>query len=617
MSLGPSFSLQSGWTRCVSRFALLTLLVLVEAIPLSSRASLPKRLVLALDGVAYRDMKALQEGVTYKDLSGRIFHRQAFHQGYFPVSRMISTFPSASDVAWTEILGDRPLPGYQRTYFCEAANLEIFHNGITTSMEYERQMTWQVTGGLLRTMGYISPRRTFRYEVHELVKNFLKADNQGDIYYALLRSPDDAQHLSADILAMLCTVDEKLQELRAIYRAREGRELEILIISDHGNNHAGPAKRVEIRKFLKQAGYRVTKSILNPKDVVLPTAGIESWVEVHNSPSETETLIQLLSHLQGVDVLTARDPAHAQRFIVMNSNSERALIEWNTASNSFRYSTQTGDPIHYRPVVEALARKNRLDADGFATADAWTAETLAHFYPLALERIVRGHTRAALNPATILISLDNAYVHSGWFVKHGSDIVRFGGTHGALDSLNSNGILLSSFAPTQDTSANRVAALFDGFKGLRDYQAEEMGAEWVSAKAQALTTIARTPLDRVCRTLPDDGPLLRIWTPHFARPGNQAPVNVTFSQARQYLPAHVRRGDPKPVDASEQHLALNCPVSLPGRCSCERLYRLPADLMLQPQAVYLASGRIQDGRSNTRIFRFAFRTDHLGWPIMY
>ena len=221
--------------------------------------------MLALDGVAYRDMKALQEGVTYQDLKGRQFHRQAFHQGYFPVSRMISTFPSASDVAWTEILGDRPLPGYQRTYFSEAANLEVFQNGITTSMEYERQMTWQVTSGLLRTLGYIFPRHTFKYEVHELVKNFLNATNQGDTYYAYLRSTDDAQHLSADILAMLCTLDETLQELRATYRAREGRELEILILSDHGNNHAGPAKRVEIRTFLKRAGYRLTKSIPGPE----------------------------------------------------------------------------------------------------------------------------------------------------------------------------------------------------------------------------------------------------------------------------------------------------------------------------------------------------------------
>ena len=616
MNLGPSLSVPGGWSRSASRFVLLTLLVL-PALPLSSRAALPKRLVLALDGVAYRDMKALQEGVTYKDLKGREFHRQAFHQGYFPVSRMISTFPSASDVAWTEILGDRPLPGYQRTYFSEAANLEVFQNGITTSMEYERQMTWQVTGGLLRTLGYIFPRRTFRYEVHELVKNFLKANNQGDTYYALLRSPDDAQHLSADILAMLCTVDEKLQELRSTYREREGRELEILIISDHGNNHAGPAKRVEVRKFLKSAGYRVTKSIRDPKDVVLPTAGIESWVEIHNATGETERLVQLLSHLEGVDILTARDPDHADQFIVVNSKGERAVIEWNSARNTFRYATLTGDPIGYLPVVGSLSKAHQIDADGFAPADAWMTETLDHRYPLALERIVRGHTRAALNPATILISLDNAYVHSGWFVKKGSEVVRFGGTHGALDDLNSNGILVSSFAPTRDTSANRVAALFDGFKGVRDYRAGESGAEWVSGKAQALTAIARAPLDGGHELLASDEILLRIWTPSFIQLGTTAPVDLTLKKAPHFRHAEVRRGDPKPIDTSEQRLTLNRPLAFPDGCSFERVYALPARLNLEPGEAYLISGQIRAGRQGHKIFSFTFRTDQHGMPAAY
>ena len=39
----------------------------------------------------------------------------------------------------------------------------------------------------------------------------------------------------------------------------------------------------------------------------------------------------------------------------------------------------------------------------FATADAWMEVTETNHYPLALERIVRGLTRGALNPATILI----------------------------------------------------------------------------------------------------------------------------------------------------------------------------------------------------------------------
>ena len=329
MIFGPGAGGSGRWRRNRSRFVFLLLLA-IQALP-STGLALPKRLVIGLDGISYRDMKALQEGVTYKDTHGFQFHRQGFHQGYFPVSRMISTFPSTSDVAWTDIFGDRPLPGYQRTYFSAAANLEISVNGITTSMEHEKQMHWQVENGFLRTLGYVYPSHTYQYEVHELVKNFLNTKSKDDNYYAYIRTPDDAQHLARDVFAMLCALDEKLQELRAIYKAREGRDLEILILSDHGNNHAGAGKRVEIRTFLKNAGYRITNSIVNPKDVVLPTVGIESWVEIHNSPAETETLLQLLPQLKGVDILTAQFPGQTNRFIVMNSKGERAIIEWNPA----------------------------------------------------------------------------------------------------------------------------------------------------------------------------------------------------------------------------------------------------------------------------------------------
>jgi hypothetical protein len=594
---------------------LLPLLLAVQVQASDSLGHLPKRLVLALDGVGYRDMKALQQGITFRDPKGRQFHRQAFDEGYYPVSRMISTFPSASDVAWTEILGDRPLPGYQRTYFSAAANSEVSQNGITTSMEYERQMTWQVAGGLQRALGYAFPRRSFKYEVKELIKHFLSATNGAETYYALLRSPDDAQHLSADILGLLATLDTKLQELRVIYRVREGHELEILILSDHGNNHAGPAKRVEIRSFLKQAGYRIARAIRNPKDVVLPTAGIESWVEVHNAPTETARLLGLLSHLEGVDILTARHPELADQFLVMNSSGELALVEWNAAKNSFRYSTRVGDPLDYCPVVESLARKNLLDSDGFASADAWMAETLMHHYPLALERIVRGHTRGALNPATILISLDNAYVHAGSAVKMGSEFVRFGGTHGALDDINSNGILMSNFAPTQDTSANRVGALFDGFPGVRNYRAEENGAEWVSNETRTLAAVARTPLDSSRALLSGGAVFLRAWAPSFAKLPINTPVEVTVKPARG-LHASMGRKEPGRMESSAKSLTLTLPLSFPGgEGTCERVYPLPADWILEPQKEYVISGQVQGLKKATQIFKFAFQTDSRGLPV--
>ena len=616
MILRPSYGCSGRLSGGVSRSVLVSLLAL-QILSLTSTAALPKRLIIALDGISYRDMQALQEGVTYKDAKGRQFHRRGFDQGYFPVSRIVSTFPSTSDVSWTDIFGDRPLPGYQRTYFSEAANSQISINGVTTTMEHERQMQWELENGFLRTLGYVCPFHTYIYEVHKFAKVFLNTKSEVDNYYVYIRTPDDAQHLARDHFRMLCMLDKELQELRARYKAREGRELEILVLSDHGSNHAGPAKRVPVRAFLKQAGYRITKSIRDPKDIVLPTAGIETWVEIHNSPAETERLLQLLTHLEGVDVLSGRASDQTNRFTVMDAKGGRASIDWNPTRNSFRYSAERGDPLAYLPVVEGLTRRNHFDSDGFATSDAWMAETIAHRYPLALERIVRGHTQVTLNPATILISLDNRYVHASWLIKKGSEFVRFGGTHGGLDDLNSNGILLSSFAPTPDTSTSRVAALFDGFKGLRDYRTEGSGAEWISSQGQALTRIARAPLDRDCRRLPIDGAFLRIWAPSFAHLSSEVPVEVTVEKARPFLPAQICRGDPKPIDASEKHWTLSLPLLLPGDCAYERVYARPADLILEPQAAYRISGRLRDQQKNIRLFNFVFHTDSHGLPAPY
>src|ERR1035438_6771016 len=308
--IGRSENRRKEWSR---RFLLVALTLL--ALPATSGA-LPTRLVLALDGVAYRDMQALQAGVTRTNFWGKNFQRRAFtaEEGYFPVSRMISTFPSLSDIAWTDIFGDRPLPGFRSIYFSRAANAEIVTSGISTTMEYEQQMDWQVESSFRRGMGYLFPMHAYEYEVRQMSEIFWQTTSAESTYYAYVRASDDAQHLHRNIFVMLCRLDRELQNLRARYKTREGRDLQIVILSDHGHNHAGRGRRFAVGAFLERAGYRIAKTIVSFKDVVLPDGGIEDWAEINSAPAETENLARLLCHLKGVDVLTAPVPNQTNRF---------------------------------------------------------------------------------------------------------------------------------------------------------------------------------------------------------------------------------------------------------------------------------------------------------------
>lgn len=559
-------------------------------------AGLPRRLVIAVDGVAFRDMQALQNGITYRNSKNKTVYVQAFHRGYFPASRVVSTYPSASDVAWTDVFHGKPLPGYQRTYYNRAANRKIVQNGVTTTMEYEHEMDWQEQDGFHRTMGYIRPLDAFKREIRELKKHFLNATNHDDTFYVLMRSTDDAQHLAGDILELMTALDRKIEEIRDEYRKREGRELELVIMSDHGNNHAGAGKRVEVTRFLERAGFNVGKSINGPNDVVLPTAGIETWVEMHNHPDSTERLVELLSHLEGVDVVTGHLTEGGERFLVMNSKGERAEVYQDGLGQRFAYKPVVGDPLSYAPVLRSLESKQLLDAEDFASASSWIQESVSHRYPVAPQRIVRGHTKATQNTASVIISLNNHYVHSAYLIKKGSEFVKFGGTHGGMDDLNCVGMLVSNIRSGEDTLTRNVQASFEGFAGRRNYRTLETGADWVMGNGGEAV------------------PRLRVWSPLLAEVQDKAPMEVVikgklFSSGRTFTVQEEqgsREATLLPFSTTPMH----------AERSNLRFYTIPEKLVLEPSTEYRASIHIRVGEKSEAI-RVDFCTDQRGIPVGY
>lgn len=193
----------------------------------------------------------------------------------------------------------------------------------------------------------------------------------------------------------------------------------------------------------------------------------------------------------------------------------------------------------------------------------------------------------------------------------------FSSTHGALDNLNSDGMVLSNFTPTRDTSSDRVAGQFNDFSDVRNFRAEESGAELVTRNEQALARIPHDPFDRDYRELASDAVYLRIWSPQWVHLSLSAPVEVTIEKVNHFPNPQNQRRVPRPGAALGRHLTFNQPVPFSVPSPYERVYALPSDLILKPLAEYRISGWIRGQGKSLNLFEFNFYTDHQGRPAAY
>jgi hypothetical protein len=167
-------------------------------------------------------------------------------------------------------------------------------------------------------------------------------------------------------------------------------------------------------------------------------------------------------------------------------------------------------------------------------------------------------------------------------------------------------MVLSNFQPTRDTSSARVAAQFADFPGVRNFRAQEFGAELVTKTEQSLVRISRDPFDRESQRLRGDEIYLRIWSPQLMALDGKTPVAMAIEKARRYSTS------PPP-----RKIILDQPVAMAADGGNERVYALPADLKLEPGSEYRLSVRILNAAKAGRAFDFPFRTDEQGRPVPF
>ena len=373
----------------------------------SNGQSRPRRLLLGLDGVPHKLIE------------------QAQGRGMFDIfqspSRFLSPFPTMTNVALSAMMGASPPAGYESLYFDRGAGElrggirkylgrrtpDKVPSSYMDDLDYQEPLMFEF-------LIYVAPEKIWRSDMQRFRESFRNAPQNRD-YFAFLKATDGLLHAQGpDRLAIaLASLDKILRELHEYC----GDETEIVMFSDHGMN-LEENRRVNLASTLRNRGF----------EVVIPAFGLCSYAALYTRDTDRlPEIAQASAEVTGVDFAIYKDASD----VVIESRRGRARIEYEPATESYRYLALSGDPLELGPVNNE-----------FETETVWFERTAGHRYPNAVANIYKSlFTSRVKHTADILISLEDGYYY-GWSAF--GRFVRLAATHGNALQASSNAFLMST-----------------------------------------------------------------------------------------------------------------------------------------------------------------------------
>lgn len=369
----------------------------------------PRRLLLGLDGVPH---KLIVEAKS-----------RGLFDSFGPPTKLLSPFPTMTNVALSAMLGASPPAGYESLYFDR--NAKELRGGISKylgrrtpdkipssymdDLDYQEPLPFEF-------LIYVAPEKVWRADMQRFRERFRSAPQTRD-YFAFLKATDGLLHSQGPerLGVALESLDKILREIRDYC----GEETEIVMFSDHGMN-LEENRRVSLRTALERQGFQV----------VIPAFGLCSYVAIYCGDNERipETARATLE-ATGVDLAVYKDGSD----VVIESERGQARIEPRSDGDdvSYRYLRTSGDPLELRDLH-----------DGFATDEEWFKQTAGHRYPDAVANVYKSlFTSRVKHTADILVSLKDGY-YFGW--SPFGRFVRLAATHGNALQSSSHAFLMST-----------------------------------------------------------------------------------------------------------------------------------------------------------------------------
>jgi hypothetical protein len=401
----------------------------------------PQRLVLALDGIPYEVFAALQA-------RGEL-------QRFRPAARMISTFPSLSDVAFAQIEGGAPPAGYQVTRYDPETNRIVGMDAGSLSERAHPKIAADSASHSVahRVLGYVVPAALARRDLRRVGAQLLRSDKR--TFVAYIGTSDAVLHLKgrAGAEKYLRYVDAEIGRLQAKVRARTGRDLLVDLVSDHGSTMI-ESRVVPVEERLAACGFRRGEGLGGADDVAFSLPGLVAQAAIFTSPDRAESAARCLAGSEGVDLVAF---ARGDAVGVLTADGEAEVRRVPGDTERYAYKALRGDPFALLGADAAPGTEREFDA-----RDSFTA-TITAPRPDPLRRVWRAFHGDVAHPATVLLSLAD-----GWEV--GNPKLRFltklrgghHGTHGSMTRNASTGVIASTWRDVADVNTAGANVLLYG-----------------------------------------------------------------------------------------------------------------------------------------------------------
>src|ERR671918_1162103 len=211
-----------------------------------------RRLLLGLDGVPHTLIEQAKE--------------RGLFDSFEPPTRLLSPFPTMTNVALSAMLGATPPAGYESLYFDRKAG--ELRGGIRKYVgrrtpdkvpsSYMDELDYQEPL-MFEFLIYVAPEKVWRTDMQRFREKFRAAPQNRD-FFAFLKATDGLLHAQGPerLSVALESLDKILTEIRNYC----GNETEIVMFSDHGMN-LEENRRTPLTSELQRRGFKVGSRLAN------------------------------------------------------------------------------------------------------------------------------------------------------------------------------------------------------------------------------------------------------------------------------------------------------------------------------------------------------------------